>query len=96
MTGVTSRTDGSPREGAPDADRGDRGHEEDPVDVAAILAATKARDHRVFAGKLVREHLRFPDKAIVAALRVPEGDYRDWTEIRSWASGIAAILGSGS
>ncbi len=28
--------------------------EEDPVDVAGILEATKARGHRVFAGKLTR------------------------------------------
>jgi menaquinone-dependent protoporphyrinogen oxidase len=49
------------------------------VDVAEILAATRAREHRVLAGKLVREQLSFPDKAIVTALRVPEGDFRDWT-----------------
>jgi menaquinone-dependent protoporphyrinogen oxidase len=62
------------------------------VDVAEILAATRAREHRVLAGKLVREQLSFPDKAIVAALRVPEGDFRDWTEIRQWAAGIAGAL----
>ena len=70
--------------------------EEDPVDVAEILAATKARDHRLFAGKLDRSQLRFPDKAIVAALRVPEGDFRDWAEITGWAAGIAGALRSGS
>jgi hypothetical protein len=32
---------------------------EDPVDVAEILAATKARDHRVFAGKIDRKNLSF-------------------------------------
>jgi menaquinone-dependent protoporphyrinogen oxidase len=31
--------------------------EEDPVDVAEIVAAIKAREHRVFAGKLVRKQL---------------------------------------
>jgi hypothetical protein len=25
----------------------------------------------------------------VSALRVPEGDFRDWTEIHQWAAGIA-------
>jgi menaquinone-dependent protoporphyrinogen IX oxidase len=34
----------------------------------------------------------FPERAIVAALRVPEGDFRDWTEIRHWAAGIAEAL----
>jgi menaquinone-dependent protoporphyrinogen oxidase len=69
--------------------------EEDPVDVAEVVAATGARDHRVFAGKLVRKQLRFGDKAIAVALRVPDGDFRDWTEIREWAAGIADVLRSG-
>ena len=69
--------------------------EEDPVGVAEIFAATKARDHRVFAGKLVRRQLSFGEKAIAVALRVPEGDFRDWTEIRGWAAGIADALRSG-
>jgi menaquinone-dependent protoporphyrinogen oxidase len=55
--------------------------EEDPVDVAEILTATRARDHRVFAGRLVRRQLSFPERAIVSALCVPEGDFRDWPEI---------------
>jgi len=66
--------------------------EEDPVDVADLVALTDAREHRVFAGKLVRRQLSFPERAIVAALRVPEGDFRDWTEIRRWAAGIAEAL----
>jgi menaquinone-dependent protoporphyrinogen oxidase len=69
--------------------------EEDPVDVADLLAATGAREHRVFAGKLVRRQLSFPERAIVSALRVPEGDFRDWTEIRQWAAGIADAMGAG-
>jgi menaquinone-dependent protoporphyrinogen oxidase len=64
--------------------------EEDPVDVAPILEATKARDHRIFAGKLDRSALGFAEKAIVLALRAPEGDFRDWEDIRAWARGIAA------
>jgi menaquinone-dependent protoporphyrinogen oxidase len=69
--------------------------EEDPVDVADLLAVTGAREHRVFAGKLVRKQLSFPERAIVSALRVPEGDFRDWTEIRQWAAGIADAMGAG-
>jgi menaquinone-dependent protoporphyrinogen oxidase len=63
--------------------------EEDPVDVADLLATIGAREHRIFAGKLVRKQLSFPERAIVSALRVPEGDFRDWTEIRQWAASIA-------
>jgi menaquinone-dependent protoporphyrinogen oxidase len=66
--------------------------QEDPVDVADLLAATGAREHRVFAGKLVRKQLSFPERAIVSALRVPEGDLRDWTEIHQWAAGIAEAV----
>jgi menaquinone-dependent protoporphyrinogen oxidase len=66
--------------------------EEDPVDVAEILEATRAREHRVFPGKLVRKQLSFPEKALVMALRVQEGDFRDWVAIRAWASQIADAL----
>ena len=69
--------------------------EEDPVDVADLLAATGAREHRIFAGKLVRKQLSFPERAIVSALRVPEGDFRDWTEIHQWAASIADAMGAG-
>jgi len=66
--------------------------EEDPVDVAPILEATKARDHRIFAGKLDRSTLGFAEKAIVLALRAPEGDFRNWEDIRRWAKEIAEAL----
>ncbi len=65
---------------------------EDPVDVAAILAAIKPRDHRVFAGKIDRKNLSFPERALLMAFRGLEGDFRDWAEIKAWASGIADAL----
>lgn len=69
--------------------------EEDPVDVATILEATRARDHRVFAGKLDKSSLRFVERAIMVAVRAPEGDFRDWGEIRAWTEGIADTLVGG-
>ena len=66
--------------------------EEDPVDVADLRAATGARAHVVFAGKLDRGELGFGEKAIVLALRAPEGDFRDWDAIRDWARGVARDL----
>lgn len=36
--------------------------EEDPVDVAPIVAATRARGHRVFAGRIDRDQLSFPER----------------------------------
>ena len=66
--------------------------QEDPVDASSLVELTGARDHRVFAGKLDRRALNFGEKAIVMALRAPEGDFRDWNEIREWAAGIARTL----
>ena len=60
--------------------------------MAEILEPTRAREHRVFPGKLVRKQLSFPEKALVMALRVQEGDFRDWDAIRAWASQIADAL----
>jgi len=66
--------------------------EEDPVDVASIMEATGARSHMVFAGKLDRKVLSFGERAIVTAFRAPDGDFRDWDEIRGWATQIAEEL----
>jgi menaquinone-dependent protoporphyrinogen oxidase len=65
---------------------------DNPVDVTKILQATKARDHRIFTGKLIRKHLSFPDRAMASAIRAQEGDFRNWAEIREWATGIADAL----
>ena len=65
---------------------------DNPVDVTKILAATGARDHQIFAGKLVKKHLSFPDRAVVSAIRAQEGDFRDWAQIKGWATGIADAL----
>lgn len=66
--------------------------EEEPVDVADIVAATSARDHRVLSGKIDKSKLSFAEKAILIAVRSPEGDFRDWTEIEAWAGCIADTI----
>jgi menaquinone-dependent protoporphyrinogen oxidase len=66
--------------------------EEESVDVSRILEATGARGHWVFPGRLDKGSLGFAEKAIVLALRVAEGDFRDWDAIRGWAREIAAEL----
>ncbi|HSJ84710.1 MAG TPA: flavodoxin domain-containing protein [Acidimicrobiia bacterium] len=66
--------------------------EEDPVDVASIMEKTSARDHFLFAGKIDRKKLNFGERAIVSALKAPEGDFRDWDEIRERALAIAGEL----
>jgi menaquinone-dependent protoporphyrinogen oxidase len=66
--------------------------EGDPVDVAGVLESTGAEAHSVFAGKLDRDALSFPERAIVKALRAPFGDFRDWEAIDAFARGIAAAV----
>jgi len=65
---------------------------DNPVDVTQILQATKARDHQIFTGKLAKKHLSFPDRAMASAIRAQEGDFRNWAQIRDWATGIADTL----
>jgi menaquinone-dependent protoporphyrinogen oxidase len=69
--------------------------EDEPADVAEIVAATGAREHRVFAGQVDRSRLGLGEKVLLTAVRAPEGDFRPWEEIRAWASGIAAELKGG-
>lgn len=66
--------------------------EEDPVDVAAIMTATGARGHRVFAGRLDKGKLGFAERAIITAFRASYGDFRDWEEVTAWATDIAREL----
>ncbi len=66
--------------------------EEDPADVAPMREATGARDHRIFAGLVDRGRLGLGEKAILAMLKTPEGDFRPWDDIQAWAGEIAAAL----
>ncbi|MFP4072506.1 MAG: flavodoxin domain-containing protein, partial [Actinomycetota bacterium] len=66
--------------------------EEEPVDVAGVMEATGAREHRMFSGKIDRSKLSFGEKAIMIAVKAPEGDFRDWDAIDSWARRIATEL----
>lgn len=65
---------------------------EDPVDVAATVEATKAREHRVFAGRIDKDSLSFGEKAIVRAVHATVGDFRDWDEISAWGATISESL----
>jgi menaquinone-dependent protoporphyrinogen oxidase len=64
----------------------------DPVEVAAMVAAIHARDHQMFAGKLNRHDLGPLQRAALLAFRGLDGDFRDWAQVRQWANGIAAQL----
>ncbi|MEU7612519.1 flavodoxin domain-containing protein [Micromonospora sp. NPDC049204] len=65
---------------------------EAPAEVSDIATSVNAREHRVFAGRLDRHRLGIAEKAMVIALRVPDGDFRDWSEIDTWAGQIASEL----
>lgn len=69
--------------------------DEEPIDVADGMEALGARGHVLFAGRLDKSLLGFGERAIVTALRAPEGDFRDWTAIEAWAGSIATELGYG-
>ena len=64
----------------------------DPVEIAGLRIATRARDHRMFAGKLDRKVLTHAQWASLLIFHGLEGDFRDWAEIRQWATGIAQQL----
>jgi menaquinone-dependent protoporphyrinogen oxidase len=71
-----------------------------PVDelaeVTALGVAIGARGHRLFAGRLDRQELRWVERAAARAVHAPEGDFRDHDEIRRWASGVASTLTTGA
>ena len=66
--------------------------DEEPVDVAAVVELIDPVEHRVFAGKIDKSELGFGERAIMIAVRAPDGDFRDWDEIAAWADGIADAL----
>jgi len=65
---------------------------EEPLDDSPLAALVGAREHRTFAGCVDRKRLGFGERAIMAAVRAPEGDFRPWPEIEAWARGISAAL----
>lgn len=66
--------------------------EEEAVDVSEVSEGTSARGHRVFSGKIDKSSLSFAERAILVAVRAPEGDFRDWDDIEDWANEIARQL----
>jgi menaquinone-dependent protoporphyrinogen oxidase len=63
-----------------------------PEEVASLAAYLGARDHHLFGGRLDRSRLGLAERAILAATKAPEGDFRALDDVRAWANGIAAEL----
>ena len=68
--------------------------DEEPAEVADLVKTLNAYGHRLFAGRLDRHRLGFGEKAVIMALRVPDGDFRDWDAIDAWSKQIAEELTS--
>lgn len=64
----------------------------DGADATAAVEATLARGHRVFAGRMSRDDLNLGEKVIASVVHAPEGDFRQWDDIRAWATEIAETL----
>ena len=65
---------------------------ENPAEVAGVVKRIEVRGHRLFAGKIEGSDLGISEKALVALVRAPDGDFRPWSEISAWAESIAAQL----
>lgn len=62
------------------------------LDVDEELRLARAREHRIFPGRLERSRLDLAERAMVTALRAPEGDFRDWTGVADWGAAIGNAL----
>lgn len=69
---------------------------EEPADAKKLAASIDARGVATFAGRLDKDDLSLIERIVVAALRAPQGDYRDWEAIDAWARSIASVLHSES
>ena len=65
---------------------------ENPAEVASVVKKIGARGHRLFPGRIEGSDLGISEKALVALVRAPDGDFRPWSEITSWSESIAAQL----
>lgn len=64
----------------------------DRAELAKLIEATGAREHKLFAGTLERRRLNRRERAALLVMRGMEGDFRDWGEIARWAEHVAGQL----
>ena len=60
--------------------------------IHSLLEEIEPLDYQVFSGAVDRSVLNLRERSIVRMVGAPEGDYRDWEAIRSWARAIADTL----
>ena len=64
----------------------------DQKELAKLIEATGAREHKLFAGTLERRRLNRRQRAALLVMRGMEGDFRDWQEIARWSEHVAGQL----
>lgn len=64
----------------------------DPAGIAAVVAAVRPREHRLFGGRLEPAELKLGEKVVLKVVRARPGDFRAWPEIADWAREIATAL----
>ena len=64
----------------------------DPIHIDKYLRATRAKGHQIFVGRLEKERLSLKERLVTMAIHAPEGDFREWEEIRAWAREIGREL----
>ena len=65
---------------------------EEPADGHRLLGDLGAREHRVFPGRVNSSDLGWVERTITKMVKAPDGDFRDFDAIRTWAAEIADEL----
>ena len=65
---------------------------ENPAEVAGCVKRLGARGHRLVPGRIEGSDLGISEKALIALVRAPDGDFRPWSEIATWSESLAAQL----
>lgn len=66
--------------------------EEQPRQLPELTEKLRPEAHRMFSGALDHSKLSFGERMMVKAVKAPEGDFRDWSEISGWADEISREL----
>lgn len=64
----------------------------DAAEGIRLLGLVGGHDHRVFAGRAVRDEMGFGERAILRMVKQPYGDHRDRAAVEAWAVSIAEAL----
>jgi menaquinone-dependent protoporphyrinogen oxidase len=66
--------------------------EEQPKELSELLWHARTARPPAVLRRAHRDELGFGERMVVRAAKAPEGDFRDWDEIKAWAAAMAAEL----